>query len=88
MKSLIKNRIFIESFIKGIPKAELHLHIEGTCVKLRFKSVEELRAMYNFKNLQDFLDIYYKGVEVLMTEKRGIGLSCSDSSLMHAQRRS
>lgn len=68
--------------IKKIPKAELHLHIEGTFepellfaigqrnkVPLRFKSVEELREAYNFHNLQSFLDIYYEGAKVLIHEK-------------------
>ena len=95
---------FMESFIKGIPKAELHLHVEGTlepelmfaiaernCVKLGFKSVGELRAMYNFKNLQDFLGIYYKGVEVLMTERDFYDLTlaylrkASSQNVLHAE---
>jgi adenosine deaminase len=68
-------------FIRGLPKAELHLHIEGSLepeqmfelarrnrIALPFKSVEEVRAAYAFSNLQDFLDIYYQGAGVLMTE--------------------
>ncbi len=68
--------------IKKIPKAELHLHIEGTFepellfsiatrnkIPLRFKSVEELREAYNFHNLQSFLDIYYEGAKVLIHER-------------------
>ncbi|THD63548.1 adenosine deaminase [Phenylobacterium sp.] len=68
-------------FIRGLPKAELHLHIEGSLepeqmfefarrnrVALPFKTVEEVRAAYAFSNLQDFLDIYYQGAGVLMTE--------------------
>jgi adenosine deaminase len=68
-------------FIRGLPKAELHLHIEGSLepeqmfelarrnkIVLPFKSVEEVRAAYAFCNLQDFLDIYYQGAGVLMTE--------------------
>src|SRR6185503_1626268 len=68
-------------FIAGLPKAELHLHIEGSLepelmfelarrnrVALPFKSVEEVRAAYAFSNLQDFLDIYYQGAGVLVTE--------------------
>jgi adenosine deaminase len=71
----------LDSFIKGIPKAELHLHIEGTLepelmmeiaernsLEQRYKSAEELKAAYNFSNLQDFLDIYYEGAKVLITE--------------------
>ncbi|GMR25501.1 MAG: adenosine deaminase [Ignavibacteria bacterium] len=72
----------LENFINNIPKAELHLHIEGTFepklmfkiaernnISLKYKSVEELHAAYKFNNLQDFLDIYYAGANVLITEK-------------------
>lgn len=72
----------IHSFIRFIPKAELHLHIEGTIepefmfmlaqrngIHLRYSSVEELREAYQFSNLQDFLDIYYAGADVLRTEQ-------------------
>ncbi|HEV2533428.1 adenosine deaminase [Phenylobacterium sp.] len=68
-------------FIRGLPKAELHLHIEGSLepelmfelarrnrIALPFGSVDELRAAYAFSNLQDFLDIYYQGAGVLQTE--------------------
>jgi len=71
-----------EAFIRGIPKAELHLHIEGSLepelmfalgkrnkVAIPFKSVEEVKAAYAFSNLQDFLDIYYQGANVLQTEE-------------------
>ena len=69
-------------FIRGLPKAELHLHIEGSLepeqmfafarrnhIVLPFKSVEEVRAAYAFSNLQDFLDIYYQGAGVLQAEE-------------------
>lgn len=69
-------------FIKGMPKVELHLHIEGSLepelmfalaqrnnIEIPFKSVEEVRAAYNFSNLQDFLDIYYQGMNVLRHEQ-------------------
>lgn len=72
----------LDAFIAGLPKAELHLHIEGSLepelmfalgqrnkVDLPFKSVEEVRAAYEFSNLQDFLDIYYQGADVLRTEE-------------------
>ncbi len=65
-----------------LPKAELHLHIEGSLepemlfalarrnkVDIPFKSVEDVRAAYAFSNLQDFLDIYYQGMSVLRTEE-------------------
>ena len=72
----------IVEFIKKIPKAELHLHIEGSLepelmfklaernnIKIPFKSVKEVRAAYNFYNLQSFLDIYYQGAKVLINEQ-------------------
>lgn len=72
----------LERFIHGLPKAELHLHIEGTLepelcfglaarngVALRFHSVEELRAAYRFRNLQDFLDLYYQNTSALRGEQ-------------------
>lgn len=72
----------IDSFVNGLPKAELHLHIEGSLepelmfalarrngIEIPFKSVEEVRAAYNFSSLQDFLDIYYAGADVLRTEE-------------------
>lgn len=70
----------LDRFIIGLPKAELHLHIEGSLepelmfdlahrngVTLHFSTIDELRAAYDFANLQDFLDIYYKGAAVLLT---------------------
>lgn len=73
--------VALESFIRGVPKAELHLHIEGTLepelmfaiarrnkLALRFRSVEEVRSAYKFTNLQSFLDIYYEGAGVLLRE--------------------
>lgn len=70
----------ITGFIANMPKAELHLHIEGTLepdmmislaernnVSLPYASVEEVHAAYNFTSLQDFLDLYYQGMEVLQT---------------------
>ncbi|HEY9686607.1 MAG TPA: adenosine deaminase [Coleofasciculaceae cyanobacterium] len=72
----------LETLIRQMPKAELHLHIEGTLepelmfelarrngVKLRFNSIEEVREAYNFHNLQSFLDIYYEGAQVLIHER-------------------
>ena len=72
----------LDSFITGLPKAELHLHIEGSLepeqmfafarrnrIQIPFASVEELRAAYSFTRLQDFLDIYYRGADVLRTEE-------------------
>src|SRR5919112_3094867 len=72
----------LSTFIAGLPKAELHMHIEGSLepelmfelarrnnVAIPFASVEEVRAAYSFSNLQDFLDIYYQGANVLQTEE-------------------
>jgi adenosine deaminase len=72
----------LDAFIAGLPKAELHLHIEGSLepelmfalakrnkVAIPFASVEEVRAAYSFSRLQDFLDIYYAGADVLRTEE-------------------
>ena len=72
----------LAEFVRRLPKAELHLHIEGTLepelllelgrrngVDLQCSSAEECRALYRFSDLQDFLDIYYEGVAVLVTEQ-------------------
>jgi len=72
----------LDAFIAGLPKAELHLHIEGSLepelmfelaqrnnVAIPYDSVEAVRAAYDFSNLQDFLDIYYAGANVLLTAK-------------------
>ena len=72
----------MQEFIKNLPKVELHLHIEGSLepelmfalaarnnIELPFKSVEEIRAAYEFSNLQSFLDIYYQGAGVLQQEE-------------------
>ncbi|KHK93290.1 adenosine deaminase [Novosphingobium malaysiense] len=74
--------IDLDSFITGLPKAELHLHIEGSLepelmfelarrngIEIPYASVEEVRAAYAFSNLQDFLDIYYAGADVLRTQQ-------------------
>jgi adenosine deaminase len=70
------------NFIDGLPKAELHLHIEGTLepqmmmdlaerngVALAYGSLEEVRAAYRFENLQSFLDLYLQGMAVLLHEQ-------------------
>ena len=68
----------LEKFVRELPKAELHLHIEGSLepemlfalakkhrAALRYPSVQALRAAYDFTDLQSFLDIYYEGASVL-----------------------
>jgi adenosine deaminase len=70
------------ALIKEMPKAELHLHIEGTLepelmmqlakrngIRIPYDSVEEVRRAYEFTNLQSFLDIYYAGAAVLQTRQ-------------------
>jgi adenosine deaminase len=71
-----------DTLIKRLPKCELHIHIEGSLepelmftlarrngIRLRYPSVAALRQAYQFRNLQDFLDIYYQGMSVLITEQ-------------------
>ena len=70
------------AFIAGMPKAELHLHLEGTLepelkfelaarnrLELSYGSVDEMRAAYGFNNLASFLAVYYEGMSVLLTER-------------------
>ncbi len=72
----------MDAFVQGLPKAEMHCHIEGTLepemvfdlaerndLQLRYPSVEALRSAYQFTDLQSFLDIYYEGASVLITER-------------------
>jgi adenosine deaminase len=72
----------MQTFIHNLPKAELHLHIEGTLepelmfelakrnnIELPYTSAEEIRKAYNFHNLQSFLDLYHQGCTVLVTEQ-------------------
>jgi adenosine deaminase len=78
-----KNRMHdTDTLIRRLPKCELHIHIEGSLepelmfalarrngIRLPYPSVEALRQAYQFRNLQDFLDIYYQGMSVLITEQ-------------------
>ena len=88
----------IEEFIKGIPKAELHLHIEGTFEpelmfeiakrngkKIKYSSVDELKKGYKFNNLQEFLDIYYAGANVLMKEQDFYDLTWAYLTKVHSE---
>ena len=85
------------AFIAALPKAELHLHIEGSLepelmfelaqrngVAIPFASVDEVRAAYAFANLQDFLDIYYQGMGVLHTEQDFHDLTAAYLARAHA----
>jgi adenosine deaminase len=72
----------LATFIEGMPKAELHLHLEGTLepelkfelaerngLELPYGSVEEMRAAYAFNDLSSFLAVYYEGMSVLLAER-------------------
>jgi adenosine deaminase len=88
----------MKNFIEGLPKAELHLHIEGSFepdlmfniakrngIDIRFNSVEEVKEAYNFSNLQDFLDIYYEGMNVLTTEQDYYDLTWAYLTKVHSE---
>jgi len=91
-------------FIKNTPKAELHLHIEGSLepelmfklskrnkVKIPFKSIDEIKAAYNFTNLDSFLKIYYEGSNVLISEEDFFDLTwdyllkCRQDNIVHTE---
>lgn len=74
--------IDIESFVRGLPKTDLHMHLEGSIepelmmelaarngVALRWETADALRRAYDFRNLQSFLNLYFEGCKVLVTEK-------------------
>ena len=88
----------MDAFIRGLPKAELHCHIEGALepelmfelaarnrVELPFADVDALRAAYDFGNLQDFLDLYYQGMRVLQSESDFYELTRAYLQKAHAQ---
>ena len=94
----------IIELIKKIPKAELHLHIEGSLepelmfelsernkIEIPFKSIDEIRAAYNFNDLQSFLDIYYQGSNVLIKQQDFFDLTwaymlkCAEENVVHAE---
>jgi len=88
----------IDQFIENLPKAELHLHIEGSIepelifkiaernkIKLNYGSVDELSAAYSFNNLQEFLDVYYEGANVLKTEEDFYELTISYFKKIHSE---
>jgi adenine deaminase len=94
----------MQTFIENLPKAELHLHIEGTfepelmfeiaqrnSIQLKYNSVEELKEAYSFDCLQDFLDIYYQGAGVLITEQDFYDLTysylskCAEQNVRHTE---
>ena len=90
--------------IKKLPKAELHLHIEGSLepelmfrlakknqIEIPYKDIEDVRNAYNFTNLQTFLDIYYAGANVLVTEDDFYDLTweyilkCVEDNVIHTE---
>ena len=88
----------LKTFIEGLPKVELHLHIEGSFepelmfeiakrnnIKLEYESVQELKSAYSFNNLQEFLDIYYIGANVLINEEDFYELTWAYLTKVHSQ---
>jgi len=88
----------LTSLIRELPKAELHVHIEGTFdaelmfdiarrngVALPYQSVEEIRAAYDFENLQSFLDLYYAGATALRTRRDFYDLTRAYLDKMHSE---
>jgi adenosine deaminase len=88
----------IRRLIKAMPKAELHLHIEGTLepemmmqlavrngIKLPYADVDAIRRAFAFGSLQDFLDIYYAGMSVLVTSRDFFDLAFAYLNRMHAE---
>lgn len=78
----MQNTMALEQFINGLPKAELHLHIEGSFepelmfalaqrnkIAIRFNTIDELKNAYQFNNLQEFLNLYYEGANVLLHQQ-------------------
>lgn len=94
----------MKTHIQNLPKAELHLHIEGTLepelmfrlaerngIAIPYRSVEEVREAYRFTSLQSFLDVYYAGAGVLMTEEDFYDLTwayllrCHEQNIVHTE---
>lgn len=94
----------LQQYIRALPKAELHLHIEGTLepemmfhlaarngIKLPWNSIAAVRAAYDFSDLQSFLDLYYAGAAVLVTEQDFYDLAmayfqrASEDGVVHAE---
>lgn len=89
----------LRTFIEGMPKAELHMHLEGSIepdlmfalaarngVALRWGSEDELRAAYSFTSLQSFLDVYYAGLTVLVTARDFYDMTRAYLERVHAER--
>ncbi|MCK5834994.1 MAG: adenosine deaminase, partial [Lentisphaeria bacterium] len=93
-----------KAWLKSLPKVELHLHIEGSLepelmfelakrngISLPYSSVEQIKQAYSFNNLQEFLDIYYAGASVLITEQDFYDmtwaylLKCEEDHVVHTE---
>ena len=91
-------------WLNALPKAELHLHLEGSLepellfrlaernkIALPWNDVDALRSAYNFGNLQEFLDLYYAGADVLRTEQDFYDLTwaylqkCEEQNVVHTE---
>jgi len=94
----------MNNLIEKLPKAELHLHIEGTLepelmfelarknnIDIPYKCIEDVKKAYNFTSLQSFLDIYYAGANVLVTEDDFFDLTwaymlkCKEQNIVHSE---
>ena len=94
----------LKKLVSTLPKAELHIHIEGSLepemmfdlavrngVELAYPDVDSIRKAYNFSCLQDFLDIYYQGMSVLLTEQDFHDLTwaylkrCAGQNVVHSE---
>ncbi len=94
----------MHTFIEKLPKVELHLHIEGSLepelmfelaqrnqIEIPFSSPDEVRAAYQFEDLQSFLDIYYQGANVLINEQDFFDLTwaymlkCHEENVVHCE---
>ncbi|WP_299198692.1 adenosine deaminase [uncultured Amphritea sp.] len=94
----------MDQFLNDLPKAELHLHLEGSLepelmfalaerngIALPYSAVDQLRQAYNFANLQEFLDLYYQGAAVLLTEQDFYDLTwayverCKAQNILHIE---
>ena len=88
----------MDAYILGMPKAELHVHVEGTLepemrvrlaerngIELPHKTAEELAASYEYRDLQSFLALYFSGMDVLWSEQDFYDLTYAYLSRVHAQ---
>jgi adenosine deaminase len=103
-KVVADNEVASSEFVRRLPKTELHLHLEGSLepelmfelaarnhVNLPYASIEEVKAAYDFHNLQSFLDIYYRCADVLRTEQDFYDLTwayllrCQEDGIVHVE---